>query len=136
MTARTPMLDIQQAIYTTLTGDPTLMALISGVYDEPPEDASYPYVRIGEALESPDNRHGGFGRQTVVTLHTWTRYRGNAQGGEISDRLVQLLDHQSLAVDGQHTVEVAYEFGQALRDPEPGIRHHVTRFRVTTEQPA
>ena len=75
-TAPEAMLPIQRAVYGRLTGDGALMGSITGVFDYVPETDVYPFVVIGEATEIPDNRHGGFGRQTVVTLHVWTKYRG------------------------------------------------------------
>ncbi len=135
-TPPTPMLPVQTAVYQLLTGDSTLAALISGVYDFVPEDVAYPYVEVGEAIETPSNRHGGFGWDTVITLHVWTKARGHAPGLRIAQRVTELLDHQPLAVAGRHHVATRYEFGQTLTDPEPpgDIRHVVLRFRVVTEQ--
>ncbi|MEX5636533.1 DUF3168 domain-containing protein [Parafrankia sp. FMc2] len=89
-------------------------------------------MTLGEATEVPDNVHGGFGRQTVITLHVWTTARGYAQGSQIADRLIALLDHQPLAIAGRRWISTRYEFGQALPDPDPRIRHHLLRFRITT----
>ncbi|MFG2683163.1 DUF3168 domain-containing protein [Streptomyces sp. NPDC048392] len=138
MTAPSTMGPVQEALYGALTGDATLMALISGVYDFVPETAPFPYIKIGEATEVPDNSHGHFGRQTVVTLHVWTRARGHSKGQEIGARVTALLDHQPLTVEGQHHVVTRFEFSQTLTDPEPpgDIRHLVLRYRVVTEQPA
>lgn len=130
----TPLGPVQTAVYATLTGDQPLMGLVSGVFDEVPEGTAYPYVTVGEALEQPDNWLGGFGRQTVVTLHVWVDARGFAAATQITSRLVSLLDHQPLAVAGHHHVSTRYEFSQTLRDPEPGIRHIPIRFRILTEQ--
>ena len=52
--------ELQQAIYDALTGDATLMALITGVYAdiEPPNlpeaNTDFPYVVIGQDSLSPD----------------------------------------------------------------------------------
>ncbi|WP_030744450.1 DUF3168 domain-containing protein [Streptomyces sp. NRRL F-5135] len=130
------MLPVQRAVYGKLTGDAPLMAAISGVYDYTPEDIPYPFVVIGEAIETPDNRHGGFGRQTVITLHVWSRYRGYAQALAIGARITALLDHQPLTIAGQAHIVTRFEFSQTLTDPEPpgDIRHLVLRYRVLTEQ--
>lgn len=135
-TAPSPMLPVQQALYARLTGDAALMATISGVYDFVPEDAAYPFVAIGEVVETPDNRHGGFGRQTAVTLHVWSQYRGYRQALTIGARITALLDHQPLTIPGLDWIATRYEFGQTLTDPEPpgDIRHLVLRYRVVTEQ--
>ncbi|MFB6517440.1 DUF3168 domain-containing protein [Streptomyces sp. NPDC056401] len=136
MTAPTALAPVQQAVYGQLTGDPALMALITGVYDYVPEAVTFDYVTIGEATEIPDNRHGAFGRQTTLTLHVWTRYRGHARGQRIAARIVELLDHQALTVAGLHHVATRFEFAQTLTDPEPpgDIRHTPMRFRIITEQ--
>ncbi|MFD3657033.1 DUF3168 domain-containing protein [Streptomyces sp. NPDC058620] len=136
-TASSPMLPVQGALHAVLTGDSALDALIEGLYDYTPERVPYPFVVLGEAIETPDNRHGGFGRQTVITLHVWDQYRGYARVLRIGARISALLDHQPLAVPGLEHIATRYEFGQTLTDPEPpgNIRHLVLRYRVITEQP-
>ena len=135
MTSPSPLLPVQQALYSRLTGDSALMDLITGVYDYVPETAVYPYLVLGEAIETPDNRHGGFGRQTVATLHVWTRHRGHSRGLTIGAQVTALLDHQPLTITGLHHVSTLFEFSQPLVDPEPpgDIRHLVLRYRITTE---
>ncbi|PAN01041.1 hypothetical protein CJI59_13845 [Streptomyces sp. Alain-F2R5] len=130
------MLPVQAALYARLKGDATLTGEISGVYDYVPEDVPYPFVVIGEATEVPDNWHGGFGRETVVTLHVWSRYQGYAQVLRIGARVTALLDHQPLTIEGLDHIATRFEFSQTLTDPEPpgDIRHLVLRYRVVTEQ--
>lgn len=130
----TPFGAVQEAIYGVLSGDATLGALITGVFDHVPEGTAYPYVVIGEALETPDDSHDRTGRHTVETLHIWSDHRGFSQLGAIAARVVALLDHQPLTVAGHHHVVTRYEFGQQLNDPDPHLRHTVLRFRVVTEQ--
>jgi hypothetical protein len=124
---------VQAAIYTALTADAALTA-VATIWDEVPEGTAMPYVQIGEAIETPDDWHGGIGRQTVATLHVWSRARGFAQVVQIMDRVVALLDHRPLTVPGRHFVASRFEFAQTLRDTDPGIRHGVVRFRILTEQ--
>ncbi|MFF7365816.1 DUF3168 domain-containing protein [Streptomyces sp. NPDC008125] len=135
-TAPFPMLPVQGALVAALRGDTGLSALINGVYDFTPEDVPYPFLVVGEAVETPDNRHGGFGRQTVATLHVWSRYRGYAEVLRIGARVTDLLDHQPLAIPGLDWIATRFEFSQTLTDPEPpgDIRHLVLRFRIVTEQ--
>lgn len=136
MTSPLPLLGVQSALYARLTGDATLMGLATGVYDFVPETAVYPYIVIGEAIETPDNAHDRFGRQTVPTLHVWDQYRGFKRVLEIGSRINALLDHQPLTITGLAHVVTRYEFGQPLTDPEPpgDIRHLILRYRIVTEQ--
>jgi hypothetical protein len=130
------MLPVQAAVYRVLAGDQDLAAQVSGVFDLVPEDTAYPYVQIGEALDSPRGAHGNHGRETVLTLHVWSKYRGNAEAHRIGALVMAVLDHQVLDVEGLHHVSTRYEQGLTMTDPEPpgDIRHLVQRYRITTEQ--
>ena len=136
--SRSPVHPVQVAIYQRLTGDAALAGLVTGVYDEVPEGTAYPYVRIGDHLSIDDNAHGQYGREIPSTIHIWTQARGNAQGQDIANRIVELLDHQHRALSallaGHRVVSIRCEFDQALKDPNPELRHHVLRFRIITSQ--
>ncbi|MBA9002010.1 DUF3168 domain-containing protein [Thermomonospora cellulosilytica] len=128
----TPLAPVQAAMYARLNGD----ALLAGrVFDHVPEGQPKPYVLLGEAIELPDNHHGGFGRETVETLHIWSDQLGYSEGTQMAARIVALLDHQPLTIAGHHHIATRYEFAQTLTDPaRPGLRHVVLRFRIITEQ--
>lgn len=137
-TPTTPALAVQTALYGVLTGDAELTGLAAGgVHDFVPEPAPYPYVHLGEAVETPWNTHGGYGRETAAMLHVWSRYRGFAEALRIAARVIALLDHQPLTVAGHGHISTEYEFMQTITDPDPSglIRHVPIRFRVRTEQP-
>jgi uncharacterized protein DUF3168 len=141
--SESPLNALQKAIFTRLSTDATLTALLGAagrVVDQVTEGTPYPYVRIGDHLSTPDNDHGTFGREVTVTLHVWTKTRGNSSGQAIASRIGELLDHQTAAMsalldaDGHRCVSIRNEFDQALTDPDPEIRHHVIRVRVQTVQ--
>lgn len=135
---------VQQAMYDRMAADTTLRDMLAahprggdrvgGIYDAPPEGAKFPYIDMGEAIETPRNHHGGFGAETVATLHVWSQQRGYAEGLKIAARLRVLFDHQPLNVDGHQVVSVRHEQTLTLRDPNPELRHLPVRFRITTEQ--
>lgn len=137
MPALSSMARIQAAVLQRLKADSELSSLVTGVFDYLPEDTLFPYVMVGEATEVPSNAHDRFGRQTAVTLHVWSQYRGYAQALRIADRVTALLDHQPLTIVGLDHVVTRFEFSQTMTDPEPPgtIRHVVLRYRVVTEQP-
>ncbi|MGW1278015.1 DUF3168 domain-containing protein [Streptomyces tsukubensis] len=134
--ALSPLLPVQTALYTVLTGDQNLTDMVTGVYDFVPEQAVYPYVVIGEATETPSGTHDRYGWDTVITLHVWTRHRGHSKGLRIGARVAALLDHQPLTLPGFDHIATRAEYSQTLTDPEPpgDIRHLVLRYRVVTEQ--
>ncbi|NML55663.1 DUF3168 domain-containing protein [Streptomyces sp. R302] len=131
------MLAVQGAVYTKLSADGELTVdLGAGVYDNVPENAPFPHIVLGEATEVPANSQDRFARDTVVTLHVWTKALGHTEGLTIGQRVNALLDHQPLTIPGLDHVATLFEFGQTLTDPEPpgDIRHLMLRYRVRTEQ--
>lgn len=138
MAAVDPADAIQLGLYARLSGDATLISMVNGVFDEVPEGVELPYVTVGEAISQPDGVHGREGRQTVVTIHTWTRAESHAPGNMVAARVVWLLWHRHVELDalvaGHRVWRVAHEFHQSLRDPEPHVRHRVDRFRIYTSQ--
>lgn len=149
-TSVSPAAAVQRAIVAILRGDATLDGLLAraknvtppvpAVVDGPAEGQAYPYVSTGDHLSISANDLTSFGREITETLHVWTQTRSMAPGQTIADRIVALLDHQVAAVSavlvplGHRCVRIEHEFDQALRDPDPQIRHHVLRFRVETAQ--
>lgn len=125
---------IQAAIYAALTGDVTLMGMVSGVFDWVPEGTAKPYVTIGETIATPRNAHDRFGRRNVTTLHVWSQQHGFAETNAIMNQITTILDHQTLVLSGHEAVMVHHEFEQTLNDPDPEIRHGVIRFAITTEE--
>jgi hypothetical protein len=135
MIARSPTGPIQEAAFNRASTDTALTEdLGAEVYDYVPEGQPRPYVALGEAFTVPDNTHGKFGWRTTVSLEVWSEERGFKQVNEIKDRLIQLFDHQPLALVDYHTVDVRHEFDQNLRDPDPNKRRAIVRFTVRTEQ--
>jgi hypothetical protein len=127
---------VQAAVYSALTGSGTLVATLGGphVYDgEAPEGSARPYILIGESLETPDNAHGAFGRQTVMTLHVWSDYQGFTEANAIAYQVQELLDEQPLNIVGARHVLTRFEFAQTLTDPDDrSLRHATLRFRFIT----
>lgn len=145
-----PTAAVQKAMVAILRGDTTLAGLLAPVAGSSPavpavvdgaaEGQAYPYVTLGEALSIPDNDLTSYGREVTETLHVWTKTRSMAQGQAVANRIVALLDHRTAEVSaalqplGHRCVRVELEFDQALRDPDPQIRHHILRFRFVTQQ--
>jgi hypothetical protein len=125
------LLAVQAAIYDVLTSDATLAAM-AAVYDWVPEPASYPYVTLGEDIETPDNVLGDFGSRVSTTLHVWSRYRGFAEMKPIIARIMELLDHQDFTVEGRTLIVCRHEQTLTLRDPDPDVRHGTIRFSIET----
>ncbi|MCI3271024.1 DUF3168 domain-containing protein [Streptomyces cylindrosporus] len=126
----TALRPLQAAVYAKLTASPALLALVSGVYDEVPEPAPYPYVSIGSITEVPDDAHDRQGLEATIVLHVWSKSPGFAQAYDIFAALDAALDRASLAVAGFTDVSIRHDQHQALKDPEPGVRHINAQYAV------
>ncbi len=128
-------LPVRDALRTVLTADEQLMGLLHGVLDFVPEKQPYPYIHLGESFETPANAHDRFGSETLQTLHVWSQYRGYAEALTIAARVLQVLDHQRLTIEGHVWRWTRFVSQQTLTDPEPpgDIRHVPMSFRIGTE---
>ena len=102
-------LPLQEAIYAALTGDTTLMAMLTGVFDRPPQGTAFPYVTIGESAGSNWSTKTTGGMQQVVTLRIWSRQSGRAEAANVMTRLHELLHNVSLNVSGQTLVSIIFK---------------------------
>lgn len=132
MTNSSALTPVQEALFARLTADSALMSVVTGVHDTVPEPTLYPYVVLGEAIETPDNQLGQFGSRLSVTLHTWSRYRGMAETNLILNHVVRILDHAPVAIAGRTLIAVRLEQLLTLRDTDPDLRHGVVRFTIET----
>lgn len=121
---------LQQAVYAKLTAHAPLVALVSGVYDEVPEQVAHPYVSIGSITETTDDAHNQRGLEASVVLHVWSKYRGFKEAAGILTALDSALDRQPLTVAGFKDVSIAHEQHTEVRDPDPDIRHINVSYRV------
>jgi hypothetical protein len=128
-------LPVQDAVRAALQADTALMDLVKGIFDWVEEKQPYPYVKIGQALETPDNTHDSHGSRTLITLHVWSQHRGYAPALTIASRVRALLEHRPLTIAGHRHVATYFVSQQTITDPEPpgDIRHVPISFRVLTE---
>lgn len=140
MSTQTSFSEVQTAVYTRLTGDTTLMALINAVYDftAVPDNAPLPYVTIGDATETPNNAFGRRGYNTRHLIHIWDN--GSGLGGtkktqQIIARLNTLLDQQPMTLASQSLIFFLYQQAHIL--PDPGIDkiiHGVVEYDTFTQE--
>lgn len=132
--------DVQKAIYDTLTGDATLMAQVTGVFDFTPDNQAFPYVTIGEANDGVYATYDRFGQEVTETIHVWSRYLGYAEINSIVNDIVRLLgnkDQSEVPVDNWGNVGVFYESTTTIVEPDGITRHAMVQvtFKVLQDDP-
>lgn len=103
------------------------------IYDHVPQDASFPYVVIGEGTATQWDTDDSTGSDATVTIHTWSRYRGRKEVKEMQRQIYNALHRYDLPVTGLNTVTVEWEHSETLLDPDGLTRHGILRFRIITE---
>ena len=122
---------LQEKIYTTLNSDSNLTSTQgAAVYDEVPENSAFPYVQIGGESTADFSTKDLTGSEVTINLDVWSQYKGSKEVKNLMDRVHTLLHDSSLTVTGHNLVNLRFEFGDVLRDPDGITRHGVMRFRA------
>tara|TARA_R110002167_G_scaffold34895_2_gene111461 strand:- start:1149 stop:1553 length:405 start_codon:yes stop_codon:yes gene_type:complete len=123
--------EVQKAIFTALTGSVTgLGAANVSVYDDVPENTSYPYVVIGEETATNNGTKTLDGMEHTLTIHAWSQYRGRREIKEIMQSIYQSLHNTAITVAGASLVNIRQEFNTTLAETDGITRHGVMRFRA------
>ncbi|WP_330478680.1 DUF3168 domain-containing protein [Streptomyces platensis] len=127
----TALRPVQSAVYAKLAASTGLAALVSGVYDEVPEPSPYPYVSFGSIAEYADDAHDRQGLEVLVTIHVWSKAPGMGEAYDIFAAVDAALDRVPLPVNGFTDISIRHDQHQALKDPDPAVRHINAQYRVT-----
>lgn len=140
--------NIQTAVFTKLDGTAALTSQLAdhafaagkkAIYDSVPQPTkpelktAFPYVVVGDETAEPADTDDADARETVIDIHTFTRYKGKKELKNIMDAIKAALHDASLTVTGEKFVFCYWEFSTTALEPD-GVTHHgVQRFRLYTE---
>ena len=126
---------LRAAIHDALSADSALTALlgIAKIYDEPPREAVFPYVTLGEARVSDFSTGTEPGEEHQITLHAWSRQGGHREAHLISGALLQALDDAPLTLTDHRLVNLRFAVADVRREADGRTYHALLRFRAMTE---
>ncbi|HEY7229418.1 MAG TPA: DUF3168 domain-containing protein [Pseudolabrys sp.] len=126
---------LRAAVHDALTRDAALISVLGGpkIYDEPPRDAAFPYVTLGEARVSDFSAGSEPGLEHQLTLHAWSRQGGHREAHVIAGALLQALDDAPLAPADHHLVSFRFAVADVRREADGRTYHALVRFRAVTE---
>jgi hypothetical protein len=126
---------LRAAIHRALIADGGLIAALGGakVYDEPPRDAAFPYVTLGEARIVDASADDGPTQEHQLTLHAWSRQGGHKEAHVITGALLAALDDAPLAPAGHRLVNLRFSIADIRREADGRTYHALVRFRAVTE---
>ena len=123
--------ELQKAIFAKLDGSIVgLSAANISVFDDVPENTSYPYVVIGEETAINNGSKDLDGLEYTLTVHVWSNYRGRREIKEIMQSVYENLHDTAITVTGASLVNVRQEFNTTLAENDGITRHGVMRFRA------
>ncbi|MGI5347046.1 DUF3168 domain-containing protein [Streptomyces sp. CA-250714] len=126
----TALWPLQVAVFNRMTGRSSLMSLVTGVFDAVPDGQAYPYVSLGPVIEVPDDAHDRQGLSSLVYVHVWSKQSGSREASAIFAEVDAALDRQPLVVPGYTDITIKNKQHEAIRDPDPEIRHISAQYSV------
>ena len=121
---------LQQAIFSALNVSAVTSDLSCGVFDDVPQNASYPYIALGEETAVDFSVKDIQGWDLTVNIHVWSQYKGSKETKQIMDKIHDLLHNINLSVTGFNLINLRFEFSDIMRDPDGITTHGVMRFRA------
>jgi len=115
----------------TLKASAPLVALVSGVYDHVPQEEVFPYVKIGELVETEQNTDDAEQNAAVsLTIHCYSRHQGRKEVHAIQLEINRALHRAPLAQAGFKFLTIDHVQSQSFTDADGLTRHGVSEFNI------
>ncbi len=126
---------LRAAIHDALIADSAVIAALGGakIYDEPPRNAAFPYVTLGDARVLDASADLAPMQEHQLTLHAWSRQGGHKEAHIIAGALLSALDDAPLSPAGHRLVNLRFAVADIRREADGRTYHALLRFRAITE---
>ena len=115
--------DIQKTIYDKLAGNSQLMAIISGIFDYPPQSAQFPFVMIDNPSSSNIPSLAELAKEYRFDINIFAREAGNKQVYDIIEIIYGLLHNGTVSVAGKTLIFIRCE-GSSIELENDGWTYH------------
>jgi uncharacterized protein DUF3168 len=136
MTTRpSAILEIQTAFHSRLTGDSTLMGLVTGIFDGAPEGQPPPYITYGDHVDGTMPTFGGhWNCQATIMLDLWSQSLDKAECyqilAEVNRLLVTTVNNPPLPLQHFGPANVVYEWSTTVYEDLFTLWHLSARYLV------
>lgn len=124
--------DVQIAVYSALTSHAPLTTLAQ-IYDDVPENTSFPYVVIGEMDCVPLETQGQGGFDMTLSIHSFSRYRGMKELRQIMAKIHAALHAANFSIAGQNLVLSQFLSSTTSAEDAGLLKHGIQKFQIITE---
>jgi hypothetical protein len=98
--------DLQKAIYEKLIANSGLMAQVSGIYDNVPQETSYPFISFGRNYSKKYDVLGKNGLEQKLDIEIWSREGGKKQSAYIMESVYSLLHNAEIVIAGHNLISM------------------------------
>lgn len=138
-TARTsPIEQVLTGVVSALKASGAVTALVPAarIYNNVPQDTTYPYLEVTSPTDRREDTFGRFGAIALVDVKAVSQFFGDREASRILDAVITALDLTTPTLTGHATLGLAWDSSDRFREVINGIvtRHHVATFRAWTEQ--
>jgi len=129
------MFELQVAVQTKLTGDTTLMGIITGVFDIAPEGQSFPYITYGQHVDGVDPTFSGkMNNEGMFLLDLFSQAGSDDECYQILAEVRRLLQttptNPPLSLADYGVAYINYDWSTILHETDYNVRHCAVRFRT------
>lgn len=126
---------LQESIFQALTNDPALTTLLGGahVFDDVPQDASFPYVTLAQSEARDWSTGTEEGSEHIVTLHVWSRAGGKKETQAIVEAVQDVLHDADLTLSDHRLINLRQERAEVRLEPDGETYRAILRYRAVTE---
>ncbi|MFC3051653.1 DUF3168 domain-containing protein [Kordiimonas pumila] len=106
---------LQEAVFAALAAATSLSALVTGVYDEAPTGASYPYAAMGGTNLQPNDLKDRDGASISFDIILWSKEPSQLEVKELMAEVDRVLDKAALGVVGYSLVSLRLQSAAVTR---------------------
>jgi hypothetical protein len=132
-----PSLALQGALVTVLKADAATNALVAGrIYDRVPNNAVFPYVRVGDDQVTPQHAECLYGSTEVfANCHVFSQAVGKVEAKKISGAIVTAINTKDLPLAPDYAlVLVEHDLTLHLDEPDGLTSHSVVTFHALIDE--
>lgn len=129
-----PVMEIQKLIRDTLLADAAVTALVTGVHDDVPAAAAFPYVSFGPTQELPDDAECIAGSEFSIQIDVWSRKKGRAECAALCFAVKKALHDVELELTEHALASIRMVSTRLFRDPDGITNHGVVTLQLLVEE--
>jgi len=132
------MWDLQVSIKAKLDANSTLTGMLANgadsIRDFVREDDAFPYIVSSEVVSRESDTMLYNGYDNLVSIHVYSRYKGQKEAKEIAEQVYNSLHKQDLTMSSGTHILTKFNSANYLIDADGETRHVVMNFKIVTEQ--